>query len=331
MTRASSALLVSIIAFAPHAFAQAVASTPRGVLVAHDHVVELSGRWTAEGVTNPRAIIVGTTRAAILDPLANEVRLVDLDNGRGRTIATGETPADGVFVNDELFVITRDGGTVEHVDGGTIRIGADPAFIRAANHRLYVYQQLNGVVSEISIQPFAIVRQVKVAAFASDFEIDGRSGYLVLPRSGKIATVALTTMTVAGMIDAGAVPVDIAVGGGGTALTARQLAIADPSGKRVWMIEGQQSMTQAVSRGFLRGLLGLGLYSNPSSQFPTGVDRVFTASGMWIAYDTSTGTLYRFSKSKASVIAAGVPPNAFAVTPQGVAYWTKASGLRVSV
>ena len=320
--------LLFLFLIAPQVFAQAIATTPRGVLVAHDGVVEMSGGWTAEGVRNPRTIVTSNDRAAILDPLTNEVRIVDLATGRGRTVETAETPIDAVFAGSDLFVITRDGGTIERIDRGSIRIGADPAFIRSANGKLYVYQRLSGTVSEITIGPFAIARQVRVAAFASDFEVDGRRGYLVTPRSAKIATIDLATMKPSGTIDGGAVPVDLAIGGGGTALTARTLAIADPSGKRVWMIEGTQSMTQAVARGFLRGLLGLGLYSNPSSQFPTGVDRVFTSGGRWVAYDSSTGTLYRFSKSKSSVIATGVPPNAYAVTRGEVIYWTRASGLR---
>lgn len=318
-----------MLVFAPTLFAQAIAATPHGVLVAHDHVIELSGRWTAGGVTNPRRIIAASNRAAVIDPLANEVRIVDLESGRGQTFATAETPIDGVWVNNDLFVITRDGGTVERIGRGAIRVGADTMSIRAANNRLYVYQQLNGTVSEITIEPFAIARQVKVAAFASDFETDGRFGYLVLPRSAKIATFNLATMTPGSMIDAGAVPVDIAIGSGGTALTARTIAVADPSGKRIWMIEGEQTMTQAVSRGFLRGLLGLGLYSNSSSQFPTGIDRVLTAGGKWIAYDSTTGTLFQFSKSKSSVIATGVAPNAFAISGTDVIYWANATVRRL--
>lgn len=320
--------LVALL-FAPSLFAQAVASTSHGVLVAHDRVIELAGRWTAEGVMNPRAIIAAGDRAGIIDPLANEVRVVDLETGRGRTFETAETPIDGVWLNNELYVITRDGGTIEQIGGRTIRIGADAASIRSANNRIYVYQRLSGTVSEITTNPFAIARQVKIAAFASDFETDGRFGYLVLPRSGKIATFNLATMTASSMMDAGAVPVDIAVGSGGTALTARTLAVADPSGKRVWMIEGEQSMTQAVSRGFLRGLLGLGLYSNPSSEFPTGIDRVVTAGGKWIAYDSSTGTLYRFSRSKSSVIAAGIAPNGFAMDGNDLVFWANAAVRRL--
>jgi len=42
---------------------------------------------------------------------------------------------------------------------------------------------------------------------------------------------------------------------------------------------------------------------------------------LWIAYDSSSGTLYRFTKSKSSVIAKGIAPQAFALTAGGVVYW----------
>ena len=104
-------------------------------------------------------------------------------------------------------------------------------------------------------------------------------------------------------------------------MTAPLLAVADPSAKRVWLIEGTQSTTQALARGFLRGLLGLGLYGARSSQFPTGVDRVIVSGKTWLAYDTSSNTLYRFTKNESRIVARGVAPQAFAVTSSGVAYW----------
>src|SRR6185436_17375024 len=106
-----------------------------------------------------------------------------------------------------------------------------------------------------------------------------------------IRLVDLRTMKATSEIAVGAVPVDLAFAGGGTALTARILAVADPSGKRVWLTESTQSMTEAVARGFVRGLLGLGLFGGQGSQFPTGVDRVETRGKGWVAYDSSSRTL----------------------------------------
>jgi hypothetical protein len=305
--------------------AQAVASTPRGVVVAHDGIVELPGRWRTKGVATPARIVAGSDRVAVLDPITNEVCTVDLATGRSQLTHTGETPIDAVFFGRDLYVLTRDARSLERVrDGSKVALPADPAFVREANGRLYVYSRLEGIVSEVSLDPFAIRRSVRVAAFASAFEVDGRNGYLVVPREGKIRTFFLSTLEPAGAIDVGAVPIDLAQLSGGSALSARTLAVADPSAKKVWLIEGVQSTSQAVARGFIRGLLGLGLYANRTSQFPTGVDRVFVHGSRWIAYDSASGTLYRFTKSAATVLAKDVAPSSFAVTADGVALWRNA-------
>jgi hypothetical protein len=166
-----------------------------------------------------------------------------------------------------------------------------------------------------------VTRRVRVGSFASDLETDGRTAYLLYPREARIQMVDLASMKLKGTAAVGAVPVDLALAGGGTALTARVLAVADPSAKRIWLTEGTQSTAEAVARGFLRGFLGLGLFANRSSAFPTGVDRVVARGARWIAYDSSSGTLYRVDRRKSSVIARHVEPGAFALTQDGIAWW----------
>jgi len=168
----------------------------------------------------------------------------------------------------------------------------------------------------------ALRRSVRVTPFASDFEIDSKNAYVVDPQTAKIGIVNLATMQSAGSIDVGAVPVSFAFASTGTSLTARTLAVADPSAKKVWLIEGAQSLTQAFTRGFLRGLIGLGLFGSGASQFPTGVDRVFVRGARWYAFDSSSGTLYRFNKKSSSAIAKNI--RGFVVTPEGVFVWNDA-------
>ena len=286
--------------------AQIVAATPRGAVIAHDGKLELHGAWSAPGVEHATAIVTGRDRVAVLDALNNEAVIADLATGKTTRMKTAETPVGGAFFGRELFVLARDGP-----------IAGD--FLRESGGMLYAYSRMSGVLTEIVGGRAA--RRVQVAPFASDFEIGGRTGYLVFPREARIRTVDLASMKVTGAVNVGAVPVDLAFAGGGTALTARVLAVADPSAKRVWLTEGTQSTLQAVARGFLRGFLGLGLFGSRSSKFPTGVDRVVIRDKIWLAYDSSSGTLYRFTKSKSSVIAKGIAPQAFAVTAEGVVYW----------
>lgn len=275
------------------------------------------------------SLLGGNDRVAVIDGLNNEVRVIETATNRTTTLHTAETPVDAAFAGNAIYVAARDARLLERFDSSGARtsslpLAADPAFVREANGKLYVYSRAEGVLQEIITAPLRVARSVRVAAFGSDLEVGGGRAYIALPRAGKIAVVNILTMSNAGMMDAGAVPVDIAFTSSGSALTARTLAIADPSAKKVWLIEGAQSLTQSVARGFLRGLIGLGLFGGRSSQFPTGVDRVFARGGRWYAFDSSSGTLYRFTKTKSSVVAKNVAATGLAVTPSGIYVWNEA-------
>lgn len=320
-------LLVLLFAAVP-ALAQQVASTPRGIVVAHHGTVELFNVksldvvWNSGGVLKPTQIVAGEDRVAVLDALSNEVRVVELGSGHGTTIRCGETPVDGVFHGRAFYLLERDARALERIGadgaGASINVGADPSFLRAANGRLYVYARTAGILQEITTAPFAVARSVSVAPFASDLQLDGDNAYLVYPREAKIRVVALSTMKPAGETAVGAVPVALAFASPHT------LAVADPSAKRVWMIEGAQSFRQAFLRGFFRGLLGLGIRPNRNSDFPTGVDRVLVRGNLLFAYDTSSETLYRVAKAKSTVVAKDLHPQSFAVTSDAVFVWDDA-------
>jgi hypothetical protein len=329
---AQTLLSVLLMLAATAATAQPIAATNRGIVIAHDHVIELFDRsgknviWTTDGLPTPQTIVASNERIAVLDPLANEARIVELATGRGTAVRTGETPMAGVFIGPTLYLLERDARALERIgaDGtrASISTGADPAFLRESNGRLYVYARGEGLVQEVSTMPFAIHRSVRVTPFASDFEIDSKNAYIIDPHGAKIGIVNLDSMQSGGSIDVGAVPVSFAFVSTGTSLTARTIAVADPSAKKVWLIEGAQSVTQAFTRGFLRGLIGLGLFGSGTSNFPTGVDRVFVRGPRWYAFDSSSGTLYRFTKSSSSVIAKNI--RTFTVTTEGVVWWDDA-------
>ena len=300
-----------------------VAATNRGVLVAQSGSVALYDptatkvMWSGDSVQTPARIATSNDQAAIIDALKNEVRMIDLASGHATTLATGETPIDGAFVNRRLYLLERDARALERIgaDGAraSIKLAADPAMLREFNGRLYVYSRAAGVLQEITTSPFAIGRSASVAPFASGFEIQSGVAYFVLPRAAKIATLSLATMKTGADIAVGAVPVDIA-------FSSRMLAVADPSAKRVWMIEARESFARAFTRGFLRGLIGLGLSPSGNRDFPTGADRVIVRRSKLYAYDSSTGTLYRSSKP----IAKSIAPQAFSIGPGGVYVWDDA-------
>lgn len=305
--------LLMIFFIAAAAQAQVVATAGRNIVVAHDSRIEWfdeSGRAISSvaGVEHPSFIATDGDRIAVVDSLANQIT-----NERGERIATGETPVAALFVNRNLYVLARDANRLERIGGGSVAVAPDAAFLRAANGRIYVYSRVDGIVQEIAPETMRITRTVTVAPAASDFETDGRTGYLVFPRDAKVRTFSLATMQRGGEIAVGAVPVDIAI--------SSHVAVADPSAKRVWVVERTQSFAQAFARGFIRGLLGFGLFEARNSDLPTGVDRVASRGSMTVAYDSSSGTLYRLSGSRPNVIARDVAPQGFALTGNGIALW----------
>ncbi|HET8773939.1 MAG TPA: hypothetical protein VFP80_09120 [Thermoanaerobaculia bacterium] len=322
-------LLLVLFAALP-SFAQVLTDTPHGVVVAHDGRIEWGGRNVA-GVENATAITADADRAVVLDALKNQAVVVDLARGTTQRIRTAETPIAAVFARGELYILARDARVLQRVGGEDIPLDADPSHLAQANGRVFVYSRTAGVLREIG------GGTVQVPPFASDLEIAGERVYLAYPREGKIRIGRIGPISPMSPIRpigpigpmtelvVGAVPTDLAFAGGGTALTARILAVADPSAKRVWLAESTQSTTEAVARGFLRGLLGLGLFGSRASQFPTGVDRVETRGKHWIAYDSSSRTLYHFTRRQSTVLVRGVAPGAFALTENGVAWWNGTS------
>lgn len=314
-------MLLALLLTFPAA-AQVLTHTSRGIVLAQPGRVQLAGGWSADGVENPTAIVPGNTKVAVLDALNDEAVVIDLKTGKARRLKTAATPIAAAFLGDELYVLARDARVLQHGQI-TIPLEADPAFLRQRQGRLYVYSRAAGIIQEIDGD--RVTRRVSIAPYASDFEISGDTGYLVYPHDARVRTVDLETMKTSGEVVVGAVPVDLAFAGGGTALTARILAVADPSSKRIWLAESNQSTAQAIARGFLRGFLGLGLFGSRSSQFPTGVDRVVTRGKNWVAYDSSSGTLYHFTRNQSSVVAKGIAPGAWALTEAGVAWWNGTS------
>jgi hypothetical protein len=319
-----SAALMLLLAATAHA--QVVATAGRDIAVAHDGRVELfdtTGRriWTADGVDQPSRIVTSSNRIAVIDSFANAMVMIERSTARIERVRTGETPVDAVFVERDLYVLARDANRLERVGGSSVSLAPDPAFLRAANGKLYVYSRLDGVIQEIAPSIMRVARTLALPPFASDFEIDGRTGYLVYPADAKLRTFALSTMKRGSDIGVGAVPVDLAVTGRANALSASRLAVADPSAKRVWIAEGEQSVARAFARGFIRGLLGLGLFSPKSRDFPSGVDRVVSRGSTTAAYDSTTQTLYRVKGKRVQVVARDLPPGAFAVTDSGLVLW----------
>jgi hypothetical protein len=320
-------LLAMLLVAAP-AIAQSVAFTPRGVVVAHDGVIEtfdpntLKRTSKAVGVEYAGAIVSDDVNVAVLDPLHNRVQILG-----GEAATTGETPTGGAYIDHELYILERDSRTITH-RGVSLKTGANP-LLCAAEGKLYVYSTLDGIFQEITTEPFAVARQMTLPPFATSFVTDAHLAYFTYPSEKLIRTVDVEQMAELGKSRVGRAPIDVALGNHATLLSARVLAIADPTEKIIWIAEGNQTAMLAFARGFLRGLIGIGVrsalnraggYGRDTSQFESGVDRVFVRSGRIVAYDSATGTLYKVTK-EIRVLATGVAPRAFALGNDVVYIW----------
>ena len=277
--------------------------------------------WTAQGVERPSKIVVTTNKLAVIDSFADRIAIVE--NGVTRFIDTGASPIDALFAGADLVVLSRDARLLERHGGNgqraVVELAADAAFLREANGFAYVYSRLEGVVQEISLTPFAMTRRATLAPYAADFETDGTNGYLLFPREATLRAFPLSTLKVTSESAAGGAPADLELLRRASTLSATRIAIADPAARRVWTMEGLQSVGRAFSRGFLRGLLGLRLFAPSQSEFPTGVDRVIAAGSSLAAFDSTTGTLYRLKGAKIETIAKGIAATGFTASKDGIA------------
>ena len=156
--------LFALILSAP-LFAQSVVSTPRGVLIAHDGLIELHGKWKTEGVSAPGVIAISDTRAAVLDEIHDRVAIVNLANGTTMFANTRSTPVAAAFANNDLLVLDRDAHVLEKIGGGSVQLAGDPELLSVKNDRAYVYSRIDGVLQEIGLQPFALLRTIRIPPF----------------------------------------------------------------------------------------------------------------------------------------------------------------------
>lgn len=280
--------------------------------------------YEVSGPPHPRFMTVSRSgRGAVLDPQANQV--VMFVEGRSRTFEVGETPLTALFLDETLFVVCRDSRTLERidVDGGrrSIPTAADISAMAETSGRLFLYSRVEGTVQEFSPKSMTLLRQGRIAPFASDLILDSKRGYLALPQSGQVVIFSLTDLRKEETIAVGAVPVDLELEGGRNAVSAGRIAVANPSSKRIWRAEGGQSESEAFARGFVRGLTGLGLYKPRSQAFPTGVDRVRSSSRYTVAYDSSSRRLYQVAGKESRLIASNVGSEAFDISGSRVWFW----------
>jgi hypothetical protein len=270
--------------------------------------------------------------AAIFDPIEDRVAITG-SAGPPRFVALAGTPTAGTFLGSALFVVSREQGTLTRIgsDGerSSVASSGNPGLIAVGDGAVFTYDPVRGLVERFDPLSLARTGTLTIDRFGSDLETDGRSGYLAIPGTGEVITFSLSSLDGRKALRGGAVPVDLIVEKGAGPLSPGTLAIADPASRRIWRVESQQSGGAAFARGFLRGLIGLGLYAPRSSVLPAGVDRIQSAAGGLLAFDSSSGDLYRITARRSDKIASGVDPGGYAWLGERVYY--SAGGMLYSV
>lgn len=291
---------------------------PRGRLVA-----------TSVGLRHPRQVVVGDSRFAVLDPIDNRLLVGDVRTRDSRILEMPGSPTAAVFSGPTLLVVLRDRSLLVKVEDrvtGSATCERDVAFIVEHGGRVYVYSRNPGGLAEFDVSTLIQKRRMDLEPFASSMVISGNKALLTYPGTGVVRTVFLDGLANSSAARVGSTPVDIVVSAGGSALSATSFAIADPASKRIWRTAGQQSLTEAVGRGFLRGVIGLGLSAPGSSDFPTGIDRVWSMGKRLLALDSSAGVLYEAVGEKSRRIATDIEAHSFAFSSESIYVWNSEKG-----
>lgn len=283
---------------------------------------------------HPSGIVIAPDgqEAFVIDAMENRGATVSIRQGTIRPVALGETPVDAIYYGDEVFVLCRDSAEIRRIRrNGTwesLPVSRGSSRLRVSRELLYAYDPQEGSIQEISPGQLSVLRSGSTERFASDFEVDGTSGYLVFPRSGRLIVFSLSDLRETGRLNVGAVPIDLALETDRTRLTAGSVAVADPSSKKIWRTERSQSFSEAFARGFARGLLGLGLFAPKSTEFPRGVDRIRVGGGSQAALDSSSGNLYATRGGRSTLVARGMTGVSFDLGSNGDLILATASGVR---
>ncbi|MEO8215976.1 MAG: hypothetical protein ABI718_02730 [Acidobacteriota bacterium] len=324
-TRASS-LVEAVMAWAPASNVLIVAhGGPRPTVTAYS--MKGAILWSRPGLAHPSFVVTDKigSRVAILSALDDAVQIVELNSGGSRRVETPATPVAARFEESAVVVLCRDGRKLVRIADGTISMSvdlpADASFLAGAGGSLWIYSRLTGDLIEFDSDTLSIRSRAVFDRFASDLEVDDRHAYLVYPREGTVEVIALPEMTLAGRLNVGAVPIDLIVQKGGTALTATVLHVADPASRAIYANESTQSFAAAFGRGLLRGLLGFGLLSGTSAQFPAPIDRILADGNRMLAYDSAGRALYSFGGKKSHLLATSVPRGGYTFVEQGIAWW----------
>lgn len=281
--------------------------------------------WSSAATKTPSQLLLTRKGGAVIDGFQQTLVWFDR-NGVTSTAGLSFPPGESVAQGDAVFIASRSDGSLHRLDrdegNATIAAKSPTALLRTTADALFLYDRITGRIRRIDPVTMRSTGEFTASPFASDLEISDEHAYLVYPRSGELHVVDLKGSRPTGRLKVGAVPIDIEISGTATAISAGEMLVADPSSKKIWREERTQSTAAAFGRGFARGLIGLGLYTPRSADFPTGVDRVIVRRGQTVGFDSSTGTLFSVSGKRVRPLVTALDSGEFDIGSKGaVIYW----------
>lgn len=270
-----------------------------GKIELRDRSNELIGLW--KGPSEP----VGLARSADGSIIATATRDGNVYTVRSRELtitSTGLSITGLLYADDLLWVLDGYTGDLIRGDGETFeqvaRLGPDSALMRHGSGSIYVAARGSAELVRLDSTTGVILARVPIPAQVADMELDGEAIYLALPQRGEILVLGAEDLEKREQFRLGSAPVDLARGSRGTALTAGLIWVADPVLGAVIGEERSQSMSAAVSRGFLRGVLGIGTARADVRKLPGRPSRVVRSGAGVVAQELTTGVLWRIEGNR---------------------------------
>lgn len=203
--------------------------------------------------------------------------------------------------------------------------GPDSRMLATHEESVYLVAQSAREVVRIDSSTGAVLHRGSIPDAAGDMTIAASGVYLTLPRTGEVLVLDRLGLVERERFRLGRAPTGVAITGTGGALGPATIWVADPATGGVISDEASQSMPAAISRGFLRGLLGLGLANARVHELPGRPSRVQAAAGGVIAQELTTGVLWSI-RGKRIVRIGEARHGAFAYDPSAkMATWLEAS------
>jgi hypothetical protein len=322
---AAFATLLAAAAAAPAAARTLIVASQNGTVIAvadgerrEIHRFRGGSQETFAGVRHPAAVAISASGAiAVVDALANE--LVVAGSGKPLRLSAGESPVAVAFAGETAIVLSRDSTTLTAVGpDGSSRSAATPqgsSLLAVTGDSIVVASPVTG---ELRVYSPALAPRGSVVAGrgAAALAVSGRRAFLVHPADALVTVVDLGRMEIAATTQAGAVPADLVLSAS-SPLAAPTMIVTDPSSKAIWRIEAHESALAAFGRGFLRGLIGLGISGVRPEPTAAPIDRLYLVEGRLFGLDSAGRVLYLLGRRGGSVVARDAGAGEFVIQRDG--------------